>query len=152
MHTWVVRINALGAFAVTALALLCALTSASDHLLPHRPAPDVHLQLANVERLQLDEMGNEEAYLAINLRANLSSLFGWNVKMVLLWDARILRKEDADLQLPYQRPKYKLVDQGRNLRGRNVTLVLSWNVIPVTGRLRYGQHRGPNITLPSTYK
>lgn len=55
------------------------------------------------------------------------------------------------LKLPYVRNKYKLVDQGSNLRGLQVNWTLEWNVMPITGCMSVGRRTFTGFTLPKEY-
>mmetsp|Transcript_37057 Transcript_37057/g.44799 ORF Transcript_37057/g.44799 Transcript_37057/m.44799 type:complete len:191 (-) Transcript_37057:499-1071(-) len=167
MHSFLYRANALLTFAGTTLAAMCILATISDGY--HKQNITADVKLARVERLQGMESGNDEAYLAFEINADLRSLFSWNTKQlfvflaaeytaennklnqVSLWDRIIENQEDAVLNLPYVRNKYKLIDQGHNLRGRELNLTLFWNIMPFTGRLQWGHQTFPNITLPEEY-
>lgn len=89
-----------------------------------------------------------------NFQTDLSSLFNWNVKQlflyltaeykteanelnqVVLWDKIILRGENAVLDFKNMNTKYYFWDDGNGLRAhKNVTLTLSWNIIPNAGLL-----------------
>eukprot|EP00854_Cymbomonas_tetramitiformis_P003896 gene3896-4857_t len=146
MHSFVYRANALLTFAGTTLAFMAILATITDVF--HKTDTDVSVKLARVERLQFLKNGNDEAYLAFEINADLRTLFSWNTKQlfvflaaeystpqnqlnqVSLWDRIIEHEDDAVLKLPYVRNKYKLIDQGRNLRGKAVNLTLSWNIMP----------------------
>ena len=45
---------------------------------------------------------------------------------------------------------YPLVDQGQNLRGREVNLTVEWNVMPLVGYL-YRESRTFPIEMPEDY-
>ncbi|KAL8597039.1 hypothetical protein ACOMHN_055632 [Nucella lapillus] len=113
-------------------------------------------------------MGNEEFSLTA---LHLTPLFNWNVKQlflyltaeyktadhklnqVVLWDKIIMRGENAILNLKNANTKYYFWDYGNGLKANdNVTLSLSWNVIPNAGGLPKvmgkGRHR---IQFPSEY-
>eukprot|EP00058_Branchiostoma_floridae_P025944 XP_002611434.1 hypothetical protein BRAFLDRAFT_117221 [Branchiostoma floridae] len=85
---------------------------------------------------------------------HLQHLFNWNMKQlflyltaeyttpynklnqVVLWDKIIRRGENARLDYRSLHSKYYFFDDGKGLRGnQNVTLTLSWNVIPNAGTL-----------------
>lgn len=73
------------------------------------------------------------------------------VNQVSIWDRVVESKDDAILKLPYVRNKYKLVDQGSNLRGLAVNLTLEWNVMPITGSMSVGRRTFTGFTLPKEY-
>lgn len=59
----------------------------------------------------------------------------------------------AVLELRGSHTKYYLWDEGNGLVGNpNVTLVLSWNIVPHAGRLRDARGNGPHsINFPAEY-
>ena len=51
-----------------------------------------------------------------------------------MWDKIISSKEAAkDIEEIFL-SKYRLVDNGRDLRGRDVNITLAWNVMPYIGK------------------
>ena len=108
------------------------------------------VKLAKVERF-LRVGRNDEAHLAFEIDADLTSVFSWNTKQlfvwlaaeystpkhvkssVSVWDRIVESKEDAHLVLPFVRNKYKLVDNGAGLRG---------NVKPDDGVADHAEGRG----------
>mmetsp|Transcript_12053 Transcript_12053/g.38183 ORF Transcript_12053/g.38183 Transcript_12053/m.38183 type:complete len:182 (+) Transcript_12053:295-840(+) len=167
MHTFLYRTNALATFASTVLSVICMLATSTDYF--HTAQPEISLKLAKTERMFKSDYGNDEAHLALSLDADLRPLFSWNTKQlfvfvqaeyttqknvlnqVSLWDRIIEEPEDAVLHMPYMRNKYKLVDQGHNLRGRMVNLTFVWNVMPISGVIYTQQKVFPNIQLPADY-
>ena len=166
MHSAAFRGNALLTYAGSALAILALLASFTDLL--HNETPVLDVRLAKVERLHAQESGNDEALLVFSLAADFSTSFSWNTKLlfvwlsaeyvtplnklnqVALWDRIIEAREDAVFSLPFVRTKYKLVDQGHNLRGLRANLTLSWNVMPTVGLLKTGSRTFP-LLLPPVY-
>ena len=55
-----------------------------------------------------------------------------------------------DIPLLRNRMDYPLVDQGQNLRGREVNLTVEWNVMPLVGYL-YRESRTFPIEMPEDY-
>lgn len=71
----------------------------------------------------------------------------------MLWDKIILRGENANLDLKNMNTKYYFWDDGNGLKGNNnITLTLSWNIIPNAGLLpnifSHGQH---SFQFPTEY-
>ncbi|XP_020540222.1 signal peptidase complex subunit 3B isoform X2 [Jatropha curcas] len=126
MHSFWYRANALLTFAVTILALMCAMASLSDNL--NSPSPTAQIQILNINWFQKQPHGNDEVSLTINITADLQSLFTWNTKQVFvfiaaeyetrnnvfnqvsLWDAIIPTKEQAKFWVQTAN-KYRFVDQ-----------------------------------------
>jgi hypothetical protein len=58
---------------------------------------------------------------------------------ISVWDRIIMANEDTVIDSAYLRCKYKVVDQGHNLRGRAFNLTLHWNLIPYVGKISWNQ-------------
>ncbi|NXS08685.1 SPCS3 peptidase, partial [Neodrepanis coruscans] len=100
------------------------------------------------------------------------SIFDWNVKQlflylsaeystknnalnqVVLWDKIMLRGDNPRLSLKDMKSKYFFFDDGNGLRGnRNITLTLSWNVVPNAGILPLVTGSGHvSVPFPDTYE
>ncbi|CAK6976127.1 hypothetical protein L3Q82_019260%2C partial [Scomber scombrus] len=95
-----------------------------------------------------------------------SPIFDWNVKQlflylsaeyatksnalnqVVLWDKIVLRGENTKLNLRDMKSKYFFFDDGNGLRAnKNITLTLSWNVVPNAGILPLVAGSG-HVSLP----
>ncbi|NXG24704.1 SPCS3 peptidase, partial [Grallaria varia] len=99
-------------------------------------------------------------------------IFDWNVKQlflylsaeystknnalnqVVLWDKIILRGDNPKLSLKDMKSKYFFFDDGNGLKGnRNITLTLSWNVVPYAGILPLVTGSGHvSVPFPDTYE
>lgn len=97
---------------------------------------------------------NDLGFVVFDMQADLSRIFNWNVKQlflyltaeyetsdhvlnqVVIWDKIIRRGENSILDYRSSNTKYYFWDHGNGLKGnKNVTLSLSWNVIPNAGTL-----------------
>ena len=120
--------------------------------------------------------GVDRALLSFDLHVDLTPAFHWNVKQlfvyvvasyksdknslnhVVLWDKIVENTDPAEAKIIKQDNivvKYALVDQGNDLRGRDVELQLMWDHMPVTGTLYMGQQdkdTTTSFTLPYDYK
>ncbi|NXH30049.1 SPCS3 peptidase, partial [Myiagra hebetior] len=103
---------------------------------------------------------------------NTSIIFDWNVKQlflylsaeystknnalnqVVLWDKIMLRGDNPRLSLKDMKSKYFFFDDGNGLKGnRNITLTLSWNVVPNAGILPLVTGSGHvSVPFPDTYE
>ncbi|MED6209282.1 hypothetical protein PIB30_053194 [Stylosanthes scabra] len=126
MHSFGYRANALLTFAITLLALMCAMASLSDNL--NSPSPSAHVQVLNINWFQKQPNGNDEVSMTMNISADLQSLFTWNTKQVFvflaaeyetpknslnqisLWDGIIPSKEHAKFWI-HTSNKYRFIDQ-----------------------------------------
>ncbi|NWQ75099.1 SPCS3 peptidase, partial [Columbina picui] len=99
-------------------------------------------------------------------------IFDWNVKQlflyltaeystrknalnqVVLWDKIMLRGDNPRLFLKDMKTKYFFFDDGNGLKGnRNITLTLSWNVVPNAGILPLVTGSGHvSVPFPDTYE
>ncbi|NXO32465.1 SPCS3 peptidase, partial [Cisticola juncidis] len=99
-------------------------------------------------------------------------IFDWNVKQlflylsaeystknnalnqVVLWDKIMLRGDNPRLFLKDMKSKYFFFDDGNGLKGnRNITLTLSWNVVPNAGILPLVTGSGHvSVPFPDTYE
>ncbi|KAJ8407447.1 hypothetical protein AAFF_G00273040 [Aldrovandia affinis] len=99
-------------------------------------------------------------------------IFDWNVKQlflylsaeyatksnalnqVVLWDKIVLRGEKTKLSLKDVKSKYFFFDDGNGLRAnKNITLTLSWNVVPNAGILPLVTGSGhKSLPFPESYE
>ncbi|NXI34214.1 SPCS3 peptidase, partial [Galbula dea] len=99
-------------------------------------------------------------------------IFDWNVKQlflflsaeystknnalnqVVLWDKIMLRGDNPRLFLKDMKSKYLFFDDGNGLKGnRNITLTLSWNVVPNAGILPLVTGSGHvSVPFPDNYE
>ncbi|NXM08394.1 SPCS3 peptidase, partial [Tyrannus savana] len=106
------------------------------------------------------------------LNKNALIIFDWNVKQlflylsaeystknnalnqVVLWDKIMLRGDNPRLSLKDMKSKYFFFDDGNGLKGnRNITLTLSWNVVPNAGILPLVTGSGRvSVPFPDTYE
>uniref|UniRef100_A0A2P2MRQ8 Signal peptidase complex subunit 3 n=1 Tax=Rhizophora mucronata TaxID=61149 RepID=A0A2P2MRQ8_RHIMU len=167
MHSFGYRANALLTFAVTILALMCAMASLSDNL--NSSSPSSQIQILNINWFQKQPNGNDEVSLTMNITADLQSLFTWNTKQVFvfvaaeyetskntlnqvsLWDAIIPAKEHAKFWVQTAN-KYRFVDQGSNLRSKEFNLTLHWHVMPKTGKMFADKLVMSGYRLPEEYR
>ncbi|TYJ41830.1 hypothetical protein E1A91_A03G047100v1 [Gossypium mustelinum] len=167
MHSFGYRLNGLLTFAVTILALMCAITSLSDNF--NTPSPSAEIKIMNINWFQKQPQGHDEVSLTMNVSADLQSLFTWNTKQVFifvaaeyetrknslnqvsLWDAIIPAKEHAKFWI-HTSNKYRFVDQGNNLRGKKFNLTLHWHVMPKTGKMSADKIVLTGYSLPEEYR
>ncbi|CAI9108773.1 OLC1v1008456C1 [Oldenlandia corymbosa var. corymbosa] len=167
MHSIGYRANALLTFGVTILALICAIVSYSDNF--NSPSPTSQVQVLNINWFQKKPDGDDEVSLTLNISANLQSLFTWNTKQVFafvaaeyetpknalnqvsLWDSIIPSKEKAKFWIHISN-KYRFVDQGSNLRGKDFNLTLHWHVMPKIGKMSADKIVMSGYRLPADYR
>eukprot|EP00975_Prorocentrum_lima_P009433 2006135-Prorocentrum_lima.AAC.1 len=105
--------------------------------------------------------------LTFDIDADLRGAFNWNVKQlfvfvvaeyatqtnplnqVFIWDKIIEREEDAVIKQDNQFVKYALIDQGAELRGKDVTLRLVWEQMPLTGQILLNSGGSKSFYMPN---
>ncbi|XP_067647704.1 signal peptidase complex subunit 3 [Eurosta solidaginis] len=157
MHTVLTRGNATVAYSLSVLACLTFCCFVSTVFLDNKAAARVNtvkVLVKNVPDYGADREEHDLGFLTFDLETNLTSLFNWNVKQlflyltaeyktknnalnqVVLWDKIILRGENSALDFKNMNTKYYFWDDGNGLKNnKNVTLYLSWNIIPNAGLL-----------------
>ncbi|KAK7391980.1 hypothetical protein VNO78_20406 [Psophocarpus tetragonolobus] len=167
MHSYGYRANALLTFALTILAVMCAMASLSDNL--NSPSPTAHVQVTHINWFQKQPNGHDEVSVTMNISADLQSLFTWNTKQVFvflaaeyethqnsvnqisLWDGIIPSKDHAKFWI-HTSNKYRFIDQGNNLRGKEFNLTMHWHVMPKTGKMFADKIVMPGYRLPEEYR
>ncbi|CAH1436801.1 unnamed protein product [Lactuca virosa] len=166
MHSFGYRANALLTFSLTILALMCAMASLSDNL--NSPSPTASVKVLNINRFQKKSTGDDEVGITLDISADLQSLFTWNTKQVFvflaaeystpknilnqvsLWDGIIPAQDGAKFSIKTKN-KYRFIDQGSNLRGRDFNLTLHWHVMPKTGKMFADKLVLPGFRLPEFF-
>ncbi|KAI9536081.1 Signal peptidase complex subunit 3 [Dissostichus eleginoides] len=76
------------------------------------------------------------------------------LNQVVLWDKIVLRGENTKLNLRDVKSKYFFFDDGNGLRAnKNITLTLSWNVVPNAGILPLVAGSGQvSLPFPESYE
>mmetsp|Transcript_15367 Transcript_15367/g.33601 ORF Transcript_15367/g.33601 Transcript_15367/m.33601 type:complete len:174 (-) Transcript_15367:201-722(-) len=151
MHTVWVRLNAVVFFGLTVLLVLSCMAALSKLGHSYYSRPVIHKLELNTLRSLKSHGGVDRALLSFDLHADLAPAFHWNVKQlfvyvvaryqaegrdnhVVLWD-KIVEATDENkvIQEDSVFVKYALVDQGKELRGKDITLQLQWDHMPITG-------------------
>ncbi|KAM9817912.1 signal peptidase complex subunit 3-like isoform X2 [Syngnathus typhle] len=129
-------------------------------------------QMRNVDDFTGPRERSDLGFITFDLSADLQPIFDWNVKQlflylsaeyttksnslnqVVLWDKIVLRGEKNKLTLRETKSKYFFFDDGNGLRAnKNITLTLSWNVIPNAGILPLVAGSGyTSLTFPDKYE
>ncbi|XP_067000768.1 signal peptidase complex subunit 3 [Anabrus simplex] len=174
MHSVLTRGNAILAYTLSVLAALTFVCFLSTVFIDYRAQATlntVKVVVKNVADYSASREKNDLGFLTFDLQTDLTHLFNWNVKQlflyltaeytspnnqlnqVVLWDKIIQRGENAVLDFKNMNTKYYFWDDGNGLKGNpNVTLTLSWNIIPNAGLLpsifALGQHA---FNFPAEY-
>ncbi|GBM73120.1 Signal peptidase complex subunit 3 [Araneus ventricosus] len=174
MNTVLSRANAIFAFSLSVLAcltFLCFLSTAFNEYSGNVTLSTAKAVVKNVPDFSASRWKNDLGFVTFDLQADLTHLFNWNVKQlfiyltaeyttesnvvnqVVLWDKIIKRNENATLDYKKMNTKYYFWDDGNGLRGnKNVSLYLSWNIIPNAGSLPNINGNGVHIfTFPDEY-
>jgi len=176
MHTVWVRLNAVVFFGLTVLLGLSCLAAFSKigHSYIHQPI--IHKLELNTLRSLKSHGGVDRALLSFDIDADMNPAFHWNVKQlfvyivasyetpskaindVVIWDKiieNIDTVENKHIKQENVFVKYALVDQGNELRGKDVTLKLMWDHMPITGFVYMDQQvkdTTSSFPLPAEYK
>eukprot|EP00033_Pygsuia_biforma_P001397 GCRY01001580.1.p1 GENE.GCRY01001580.1~~GCRY01001580.1.p1 ORF type:complete len:176 (-),score=9.87 GCRY01001580.1:208-735(-) len=168
MHSVAVRANAVFCHFVVVLGTMCVGCAISALFFASNPV--VNLQLNSIETFRhRPSLQSDEAIITFDLDADLTSVFNWNVKQlfvfvkaeyatdsnkrneVIIWDRIITNKESANLHLVNERVEYLLADHGSNLRGKEINLVVTYNVMPICGLLTLEGDTSTHFSFPAAY-
>ncbi|KAL6844586.1 hypothetical protein ACP4OV_025245 [Aristida adscensionis] len=72
-------------------------------------------------------------------------------KQVSLWDGIIPSKEHAKF-LIHTTNKYRFIDQGSNLKGKDFNLTMHWHIMPKTGKMFTDKIVMTGYRLPEQYR
>ncbi|KAL2720081.1 Signal peptidase complex subunit 3 [Vespula squamosa] len=130
MHTVLTRGNAILAYTLSVSACLtfcCFLSTVFIDYKANATLNTVKVVVKNMPDYSASKVKNDLAeYQTSNNDFN----------QVVLWDKIVLRGDNAVLDFKNMNTKYYFWDDGNGLRGnKNVTLTLSWNIIPNAGLL-----------------
>ncbi|PSN42996.1 Signal peptidase complex subunit 3 [Blattella germanica] len=158
MHSIATRGNAIVAYTLSVLALLTFCCFISTVFIDYRTKATmntVKVVVKNVPDYSASREKNDLGFLTFDLQTDILSYTTttYLLTLVVLWDKIILRGENAVLDFKNMNTKYYFWDDGNGLKGNpNVTLTLSWNIIPNAGLLpsifALGQHV---FRFPSEY-
>jgi len=175
MHTLWVRLNAVVFFGLSALLGLSVLAAISKlgHGTRHKPV--IRKLKLNKLRSLKPQGGVDRALLSFDIDVDLTPAFHWNIKQlfvyviasyesnknpkneVVVWDKIVQAIDPPEAKKIKQDNvfvKYALVDQANDLRGKDVTLYLVWDHMPLTGFMFIGQQEPKSrtrFTLPLQY-
>lgn len=116
--------------------------------------------------------GVDRVLLSFDLKVDLAPAFHWNIKQlfvyviasyetegrtndVVIWDKIVESEDPKMIDNKNIFVKYALVDQGHQLRGKDVTLRLEWDHMPITGFLfmdRQPLEKATVFSLPTEYQ
>ncbi|CAL8350685.1 unnamed protein product [Boreogadus saida] len=161
MNTALSRANSLFAFSLSVMAALtfgCFITTAfKDRRVP----VNVHVSrvmLKNVDDFTGPRERSDLGFINFDLSANILltkyATKSNSLNQVVLWDKIVLRGENSNLVLRDMKSKYFFFDDGNGLRAnKNITLTLSWNVVPNAGILPLVSGNGfVSLPFPETYE
>ncbi|XP_008271281.1 signal peptidase complex subunit 3 [Oryctolagus cuniculus] len=175
MNTLLSRANSLFAFSLSVMAAVtlgCFVTTAfKDRCVPVQLQVS-RIMLKNVEDFTGPRQRSDLGFITFHITADLEKTFDWNVKQlflylsaeystknnavnqVVLWDKIVLRGDNPKLRVKDVKAKYFFFDDGNGLKGnRNVTLTLSWNVVPIAGILPLVTGSGHvSVPFPDAYE
>lgn len=168
MHTIWVRLNAVVFFGFSVLLVLSGL-SAIQTTLFHEGKPVVNVLALNELKSLKSHAGVDRALLSFDIDADLTGAFNWNIKQlfvfvvaeyatktnpinqVVIWDEIVESKEKAHIRQRGKFVKYGLIDQVAELRGKDITLKLFWEQMPLTGQVTLHSGGDKVFTMPEQY-
>ena len=71
--------------------------------------------------------------------------------MITVWDQVIQKKEDAKISRKGVTNEYPIRDQYRSLRDRNVTLIVNYRTMPITGIMHTHEAARSTFQTPNNY-
>ncbi|XP_051870488.1 signal peptidase complex subunit 3-like [Pristis pectinata] len=154
MNSVISRLNSLFTFTLMVMATLTFLVFLSTAFQQRRVPVSIRVSSVSIKKYE-DYTGSFDlGSINFSIYVDLGPVFNWNVKhlflylsaeyatennalnQVVLWDKIIMRGENPRLDFHDMRPKYLFLDDGNGLKGnKNVSLFLSWNIIPNAGTL-----------------
>ncbi|KAK0098140.1 hypothetical protein PV326_010839 [Microctonus aethiopoides] len=140
------RGNAILAYTVSVAGFLTFFCFLSTVFLDYRANAALNTVKVVVKNVPDYSASREKNDLEYETKAN-------RLNQVVLWDKIVLRGDNAVLDFKNFNTKYYFWDDGNGLKGNNnVTLTLSWNIIPNAGLLpsvsAFGSH---TFAFPSEY-
>eukprot|EP01112_Ceratiomyxa_fruticulosa_P003177 TRINITY_DN1354_c0_g2_i1.p1 TRINITY_DN1354_c0_g2~~TRINITY_DN1354_c0_g2_i1.p1 ORF type:complete len:170 (-),score=14.34 TRINITY_DN1354_c0_g2_i1:360-869(-) len=167
MHNWSNRANTVVCYGGFVLMVCLVLTTITSYIMY-----ETHYT-SKVGPVKIDKFGrvreSEQALLTFDLKADLSKLFHWHTKQlfcyvtveyvstknvvnqVVVWDQIIQTKENATLNLRGAFSEYVLIDQGYYLKGNEVNLTFSYNIVPISGLLTRHTVASYPFKIPTEY-
>ncbi len=71
---------------------------------------------------------------------------------IILWDKIVESPPEAHLNFTNTFVEYGLIDQGMELRGKEISLYLHWDHMPLTGKIYMEDVLISKFTLPTEYQ
>ena len=169
MHSFWQRLNTIFFFSLSTLGFFAFLAAGTTVYHEPRIAPSIDVKKIILRKVR--GAPNEQAILALNIDADMTQAFNWNVKhlflyitaeyetepnvlnQVVIWDHIVSDRNEANIRYDEVMNKYSLIDQGYGLRGNNVSMVMNWYVIPYTGLIlkRHAFDKVHTFQMPETY-
>ncbi|XP_078405838.1 signal peptidase complex subunit 3-like isoform X1 [Cetorhinus maximus] len=172
MNNLISRFNSLFAFTVMVMAALTVLVLLSTVFRQSRVPVSISVSGISLKKYE-DYTGKYDlGSVNFSVYVDLGPVFNWNVKQlflylaveyateknalnqVVLWDKILQRGKNPRLNLHDMSPKYLFLDDGNGLKGnKNVSLSLSWNIVPNAGILYLIPASGQKVMpLPENYE
>jgi len=174
MHTILSRANAVLAYTLSILAgvtLCCFFSTVFNAYAANVTISTSGPLVKNLPDYSAARERNDLGYVNFDVQVDLAPLFNWNTKelfvfltaeyetknnkvnQVVIWDKIINRGENPVVDIKSSNPKYYFWDDGDGLKGHeNITLTLTWNVIPNAGHLPFVVGQGSHsFSFPNEY-
>ena len=168
MHTYTLRANAAIFFAIAALGAMAFGCYFTGTFMESSPVVD-KFEMNTLKRLT-KHRGVDRAILTFDTSFDLSSVFNWNVKQlfvfvtakyaseshprneIVVYDRVITRSDSPVVDMNDVFNEYPVLDVFEDLRNRDVTFTLNWDIMPYFGPLEIQSKGSFDYTLPTVYK
>ncbi|QSL64914.1 hypothetical protein MERGE_002218 [Pneumocystis wakefieldiae] len=164
MYSSVQRLNTLSSLWINALFFLCLWITVSTYFDKKYAASSVNLISAQRKTARISysfrNIIQEYAFVRFELDTDITPLFHWNTKQVLiyvvasypyneviLWTRTVRHKKDAVIHVRNQQNVYSFNDIEGSFVNKNLTLSMYYNIMPHVGILKWG-NGSPSGRLP----
>nr|CAG8516021.1 15026_t:CDS:2 [Entrophospora candida] len=149
MYNLLTRLNALFAFSTTIIFVLLGAIAIITTFIPSSPEAKIVINELGVYPFKYGEF----AHIELSLKADLTSLFNWNVKQIflmivseyetkthdlnqiVLWDTIVDSQDNAIIEVDIKNI-YDFVDINNKFNEVNSSYSLHWDIMPCVGLLK----------------
>ncbi|KAJ8953330.1 hypothetical protein NQ318_012125 [Aromia moschata] len=138
MHSVLQRANSILAYALSVLACLtfaCFVSTVFLDYVTDANINTVKVVVKNVPDYSASREKNDLGFLTFDLQTDLTHLFNWNVKQLFLYLTAEYETSNNELNQVSKGNGCALGQDHIESANKNITLTLSWNIIPNAGLL-----------------
>jgi len=154
MDTYSARGNTIFCTFVTVMGTMAGLNYGTSYLPSFKPVTTGSINVAKVHDLTLNTYLNmDQSILSFNLNHDLTKEFHWNMNQlfvylvaeynstsnvrnqVTVWDRIVSNADEAALAAKQLMIEYPMRDQYRELRGRDIKLIVRYRTMPIVGAM-----------------